>query len=79
MSSKKIFWNYMKFFYMGEKIVYFCIFCEKKFGRLYNILKYIKLCYYKFDLDIEKLRSKIKFMSYKIEDNSEEEIILFNL
>lgn len=73
MSSKKTLWNHMKFFHMGEKTVYPCIFCEKKFGRLYNILKHTKSCHHKSDSDIEKLRSKIKSMSYKTEDNSEEE------
>lgn len=71
MSSKKTLWNHMKFFHMGEKTVYPCIFCEKKFGRLYNILKHTKSCHHKSDSDIEKLRSKIKSMSYKTEDNSE--------
>lgn len=73
MSSKKTLWNHMKFFHMGEKTVYPCLFCEKKFGRLYNILKHTKSCHHKSDSDIEKLRSKIKSMSYKTEDNSEEE------
>ncbi|XP_048727125.2 uncharacterized protein LOC125645579 [Ostrea edulis] len=73
MSSKKTLWNHMKFFHMGEKTVYPCLFCDKTFGRFYNISKHIMSCHNKSHKDIEKLKSKIKSMSYKTEDESGEE------
>ncbi|XP_061181300.1 microtubule-associated protein futsch-like [Saccostrea echinata] len=72
MSSKKTLWNHMKFFHLGEKTVYPCLFCDKTFGRFYNISKHIMSCHDKSHKDIEKLKSKIKSLSYKIDDSGEE-------
>ncbi|XP_062591169.1 serine/arginine repetitive matrix protein 2-like [Saccostrea cucullata] len=72
MSTKKSLWNHMKFFHLGEKTVYPCLFCDKTFGRFYNISKHIMSCHDKSHKDIEKLKSKIKSMSYKVDDSGEE-------
>ena len=73
MSSKKTLWNHMKFFHLGEKTVYPCLFCDKTFGRFYNTSKHIMSCHNKTHADIEKLKTRIKLMSYKAHDDSEEE------